>query len=170
MLRSIVAVDSNNGIGYKNDLLFHIPEDMRFFRNITKGNTVVMGRKTFESMNNTPLKNRTNLVISSNPHEVNINNDNVDNIVVGNLYEINDLIKKKLSNDEDVYIIGGASIYDMYIDACKELYITKYTKSYDNVDTYFPDPSIHGFHKALNIKCGIYDNTIYYIDKWVKLE
>ncbi|MBQ2500598.1 MAG: dihydrofolate reductase, partial [Clostridia bacterium] len=98
----IVAVAKDWGIGKDNDLLFHIPDDMKYFRKMTKGSTVVMGRKTLESFpNGEPLPNRTNVVLTrSRDYE----KEGV--IVVHNFEEL-----EALNLEEPVFVIGGASVY-----------------------------------------------------------
>ena len=116
----IVAVDKNWGIGYQNKLLVSIPEDMKFFRSETTGKVVVMGRKTLESFpGGRPLKNRTNIVLTRNPH-----------------YQVKDALKKYPS--EDIYIIGGSSIYREFLPYCDVAHITRIDHAYE-ADTYFPD-------------------------------
>lgn len=128
----IVAVDKNWAIGYDNKLLVSIPADMRFFRDETTGKVVVMGRKTLESFpNGQPLKNRTNIVITSNK-DYKIN----DAIVVNSVEEA--LEELKQYNPEDIYVIGGASIYEQMLPYCDVAHVTKINYQY-HADTYFPN-------------------------------
>lgn len=128
----IVAVDKNWAIGYDNKLLVSIPADMRFFRDETTGKVVVMGRKTLESFpNGQPLKNRTNIVITSNK-DYKIN----DAIVVNSVEEALEELKQYKS--EDIYVIGGASIYEQMLPYCDVAHITKINYEY-HADTYFPN-------------------------------
>lgn len=128
----IVAVDKNWAIGYDNKLLVSIPADMRFFRDETTGKVVVMGRKTLESFpNGRPLKNRTNIVITSNK-DYKIN----DAIVVNSVEEA--LEELKQYNPEDIYVIGGASIYEQMLPYCDVAHVTKINYQY-HADTYFPN-------------------------------
>ena len=115
----IVAVDKNWAIGYQNKLLNSIPEDMKFFRETTTGKVVVMGRKTLESFpNGRPLKNRTNVVITGQTdYEV------PDAVVVHSVEEALEYLKK--FNSEDIYVIGGESIYRRFYEQCDKLYVTK---------------------------------------------
>ena len=161
MMKAIVAVDKNYGIGYNNDLLFHIPEDMKFFRKTTTNNVVVMGRKTFESMGSKPLKNRTNIVITS---RLDLKN-NLD-IFSGSIEEMDRIIKEY--SDHDIYIIGGSSIYKHYIDKCDELLITIYDREYENVDTYFQDPNKYNFYNDSTILEGEFEDHPYKITRWLK--
>ncbi len=128
----IVAVDKNWAIGYQNKLLISIPEDMRFFRDETMNKVVVMGKNTLESFpGGRPLKNRINIVIA--PEQ---NYRVEDAIVVHSIEEALDKIKAYRS--EDVYVIGGASIYSQMLDHCDVAHITKIDYAYQ-ADTYFPN-------------------------------
>ena len=128
----IAAVDKNWGIGLKNRLLVSIPEDMKFFRTETTGKAVVMGRKTLESFpNKMPLKNRTNIVLTANPdYQVK------GALVFHTLEEVLEELKKYPS--EDIYIIGGASIYQQFLPFCQTAHITKIDYAYE-ADVYFPN-------------------------------
>lgn len=131
-MKLIVAVDNNWAIGYKNQLLVRIPNDQKWFRQHTTDKVVVMGRKTLESFpNGLPLKNRTNIVLTSNE-----NMKVKDAILVHNEEELMEELAKY--NSDDVYVIGGESIYRMLLDKCDEAYVTKIDYSYD-ADTYFPN-------------------------------
>lgn len=128
----IACVDNNWAIGKNNQLLVKIPADMKFFRETTVGKVVVMGRKTLESFpNGQPLKNRTNIVLTHNR-----NYKVKDAIVVYSVEELNEELKKYPS--EDIYIIGGESIYDQFVDACDVAHITKVDYAYD-ADAHFPN-------------------------------
>lgn len=128
----IAAVDVNWAIGYKNKLLVSIPDDMKFFRQTTTGKVVVMGRKTLESFpNGQPLKNRVNIVLTSDK-----NYKVMDAIVVHDLDELHKELEQY--NSEDVYVIGGESIYRQLLDECNVAHITKIDYAYD-ADAYFPN-------------------------------
>lgn len=126
----IVAIDKNNGIGKDNDLLTHISEDMKFFKETTMGNVVIMGRKTLESFpNKKPLKNRINIVISSNE------NLKIDGAIV--VSSIWDAIVEAKKYNKEVFVIGGASIYNQFIDLVDNLYVTRINKNFE-ADAFFP--------------------------------
>lgn len=126
----IVAIDKNNGIGKDNDLLVHISEDMKFFKETTTGNVVIMGRKTLESFpNKKPLKNRINIVISSNK------NLKIDGAIV--VDSISDAIIEAKKYNKEIFVIGGASIYNQFIELVDNLYVTKINKNFE-ADTFFP--------------------------------
>jgi dihydrofolate reductase len=128
----IAAVDSNWAIGKNNELLVRIPADQKFFRETTTGKVVVMGRKTLESFpNGIPLKNRTNIVLTSNP-----NYQVKDAIVVHSLDELHEELKKYPS--EDIFVIGGEKVYKELLDECDVAHITKINFAYD-ADAFFPN-------------------------------
>ena len=128
----IVAVDKNWAIGLHNKLLVSIPADMKFFRETTMGKVVVMGRKTLESFpGGQPLKKRTNIVLTSDK------NYKVKDAVVVNSVEAL-LEELKQYNDEDIYVIGGESIYRQLLPYCKVAHITRIDHTYE-ADTYFPN-------------------------------
>lgn len=131
-MNAIVAVDKNWAIGYKGKLLVSIPNDMKMFREETTGKVVVLGRKTLATFpNGLPLKNRTNIVLTTDT-----NFTAGDAIIVHSVEELLEELKKY--NTEDVYIIGGDSVYKQmlpYVDVC---HVTKIEHAYD-ADTYFPN-------------------------------
>ena len=129
----IVCVDANWGIGYKNELLVRIPSDQKFFRETTTGKVVVMGRKTLDSFpQGKPLKNRTNIVITSNKDL----EKRDEEIYVNSVEECLELLKNY--NDDDIYIIGGASIYKQFLPYCSKALVTRVDREFA-ADTYFPD-------------------------------
>lgn len=127
----IVAVDKNWAIGKENKLLVSIPADMKFFRETTKGNVVIMGRKTLESFpQGQPLKNRVNIVITKNPdYQVK------DAVVV---HSVEEAIEESRKYEGEVYVIGGESIYRAMLPYCKTALVTKIDHAYA-ADTYFPN-------------------------------
>ena len=128
----IVAVDENWAIGNKDDLLIRIPADHKNFRQETTGKVVVLGRKTLETFpQGLPLKNRTNIIMSTNPaFKVK------DALVVHDLEELLKELKKY--NSEDVYIIGGESVYRQMLPYCDVAHVTKIDHAYE-ADAYFPN-------------------------------
>lgn len=128
----IVAVDRNWAIGYKNNLLVRIPADQRFFRDETTGKAVIMGRSTLESFpGGQPLKNRTNIIIThKSDYKVK------DAIVV---YSIEEALEAVAGfKTEDVYVIGGASIYKQMLSCCDTAHVTKIDYAYQ-ADTFLPN-------------------------------
>lgn len=128
----IAAVDSNWAIGNKNELLVRIPNDHKYFREETTGKVVVLGRKTLETFpQGLPLKNRTNIILSKDPkYQVK------DAVIVHSVEEL--LEELKQYKDEDVYIIGGESIYRQMLPYCNVAHITKIDHEYE-ADAYFPN-------------------------------
>ena len=116
-MKAIVAVDKNWGIGKDNDLLFSLPADMAFFREKTLGKVVVMGSNTLKSFpGSRPLKNRTNIVLSSKL-------EREDVTIVRDLEALKNLLKMYPS--DDIYIIGGAMLYKTMLPYCEEVLVTK---------------------------------------------
>ena len=131
-MNAIAAVDANWAIGNKNRLLTSIPADMKFFREKTMGHVVVTGRKNLEIFpNGLPLNNRVNIVLTANrSYKVK------DAIIVHTKEDLLEELKKYDSNE--LYVIGGGSIYEMLIPYCDTAYITKIDHAYA-ADTYFPN-------------------------------
>lgn len=132
MFNLIVCTDKNHGIGKNGKLLFSLEEDMRFFKEMTTGKVVVMGRKTLESMpNGQPLKNRTNIVLTRDKTLTR------DDVIV--CHSIDDLLKKlREYKNDDVFVIGGGQIYRALLPCCNRAYITLVDTKKD-ADTFFPD-------------------------------
>lgn len=128
----IVNVDSNWAIGYRGKLLVSIPEDMKFFRSETTGKVVVLGRKTLDTFpGGQPLKNRTNIILTRNP-----NYQVKGAIICHSVEEVLEELKKYKS--EDVYIIGGDSIYKEFLPYCDVAHVTRTDHVYD-ADAWFPN-------------------------------
>ena len=128
----IAAVDKNWAIGCKNKLLVSIPADMKFFRETTTGKVVVMGRKTLESFpNGQPLKKRVNIVLTKDEtYQVK------DAVVVHDMEQLREKLAKYPS--EDIYVIGGETIYKQLLDDCDVAHITKIDYAFE-ADAYFPN-------------------------------
>ena len=128
----IVAADKNWAIGKNNKLLVSIPQDMKFFRETTTGKVVVMGRKTLESFpGGQPLKKRVNIVLTSDKN-YHVNGADI-------VHSIDALIEElKKYPAEDIYVIGGESIYRQLLPYCDKAYVTKIEHAYD-ADTFFPN-------------------------------
>ena len=131
MIAAIVAVDANFGIGYDNQLLESIPEDLARFKELTTGHTVIMGRKTYDSLPKKPLPNRLNIIVTSEKQE------DSEFIKYMSLQEAQEYAAINKVED-DIFIIGGASIYEVFLPMCDEIYLTQISESHENVDTYFP--------------------------------
>ena len=129
---AIVAVSKNWGIGKDNELLFSIPEDMKYFREMTAGKTIIMGRNTLESFpNGAPLKNRRNIIISTNEDYV------VEGAeIVHSPAQALELLSE-LPEDE-IYVVGGSEVYRAMLPFCEKAFVTKVRKGAE-ADRFFPD-------------------------------
>ena len=129
MIKIIMAARAkNNVIGKDNDLVWHLPADLKFFKQTTKGHTLIMGRKTFESLGK-PLPNRTTIIITRNI------NYTADGCIVVNSLE-NAIIAAR--EDENPFILGGGEIYKQALDYADALDLTLVHHSFDEADTFFP--------------------------------
>lgn len=126
----VVALDENNGIGRDGGLLCHLPNDLKHFKQITTGQTIIMGRRTFESLPKGALPNRTNIVITS---------DNAENypgcIVVRSVEEA----LTHCAEGEKAFIIGGGRLYRSSLHLANQLYLTRIHHTFADADTYFPE-------------------------------
>lgn len=131
----IVNVSENWAIGKDNSLLFHLSQDMKFFKAHTTGKTIVMGRKTLESLpGSKPLPNRKNIVLTRNMDY------QPDGVTVYN--SIEDFINDNPDTD-DIYVIGGESLYRDLLPYCKKAYVTKVDKTVDNADAFMQNLDLH---------------------------
>lgn len=128
-LSIIVAIASDNGIGFENKLLVHLPADLRRFKEITKGHPVIMGRNTWFSLPKRPLPGRLNIVIS------NIEGETFEGAVT--VYSIDEAIARCPDNEES-FVIGGAMIYKQFFQLADKLYITRMQNKFP-ADTFFPE-------------------------------
>ena len=128
MINIIAAIGENNELGYKNNLLCYLPRDLKHFKELTSGHTVIMGSKTWESLPKKPLPNRKNIVLTRK----NIQIDGAE--VVNTKDEIFEIIKKE---EKDVFIIGGASLYELFLPYADKLYLTKIVSNFF-ADVWFP--------------------------------
>ena len=127
-LTIIAAIGKNNELGYKNDLIWHLPDDLKFFKEKTTGKTIVMGYNTFLSLPKL-LPNRKHIVLSS---------DKLDIKDVTSFTNLEDLIKFIKEIDEEVFIIGGASIYKQFVGLVDKMYLTEVESEFKEADVYFP--------------------------------
>jgi dihydrofolate reductase len=134
MISIIVAVSEDWGIGKDNDLLWHLPDDLKRFKKLTSGNTILMGKKTWESLPRRPLPNRINIVLTDNRE------DKFEGAVTA--FSIDDAISK-CNKEDEIFIIGGGSIYRQFMPIADKLYIT-HVHSKTPADVYFPqiDPAV----------------------------
>ncbi len=129
MLSIVVAKAKNNIIGKDNKLLWHLPDDLRRFKSLTEGHTIIMGRKTFESLGKV-LPNRKHIVFSNNP-DFKVNDENVE--VVHSLLQIQEYIE----SEEEAFVIGGAMMYNFLMPYVSKMYVTEIEKEFEG-DTFFP--------------------------------
>lgn len=130
MLSAIVAKSRNNSIGYDNKLLWHISEDLKRFKEITTNKTIIMGRKTFESLPRI-LPNRKHIVLTRDE------NFKVDSDMVTVVNDFNYILDKFSDSEEEVFIIGGGEIYALFLPYIKKLYLTRIYQDFV-ADTRFP--------------------------------
>lgn len=157
----IVAVDNNYAIGKNGTLIYSLPSDLAYFKKVTSGKVVVMGDKTFLSLPKHPLPNRINIVMT-------LTNETYDGaITVRSVEELKEVIKNY--NTDDIFVIGGASIYNLLMDYCKFAYITKIDAS-EPADTFINNIETKGNWKLisssenqtendLNFKFCVFENT-----------
>lgn len=129
MLSMIVAIANNNVIGKYNKLIWRLPEDLKRFKTITSGKTIIMGRKTFESLGRV-LPNRVHIVLTKNK-DYHYEHEQVK--IVNDIEEL----KPYIESQEEYFIIGGEAIYKMLMPLAKKMYITKLYEDFDG-DTFFP--------------------------------
>lgn len=132
----IAAMSENGVIGNTNALPWHLPEELKYFREKTRGKPVIMGRKTFESMGSKPLPNRLNIILT---HAKNFLASNC--IVVHSTKEALK-VAKEAGEDEEIMVIGGAKIYEAFLPVASRLYLTIVHQNYVG-DTYFPKFDLH---------------------------
>lgn len=130
MISIIAAIGKNGELGKNNSLIWHLPGDLKFFKEITKEHKVIMGLNTYNSIGK-PLPKRKNIVLTDDLKKINNNElfiyDNIDK-----------LIKKELENNEENFIIGGASLYNYFYNIADKMYLTLIEAEDKEADTYFP--------------------------------
>ncbi len=129
MLSIIVAKAKNNVIGKNNKIIWNLPDDLKRFKKLTTGHTIIMGRKTFESLGRV-LPERKHIIFSQNP-DFKVNDENVE--IVHSMLQIQEYIE----NEEENFVIGGAMIYNLLMPYVKKMYITQINKEFEG-DTFFP--------------------------------
>lgn len=127
-LSIIVATDEENGIGKDNQLMWHLPKDLKFFKNTTSGHTVIMGRKTFDSIGK-PLPKRRNIMITRQKN-LHIHGVEIFNTLADAL--------EACADEEEVFVVGGGEIYNQALPLAHKLYQTKVHHTF-NADTFFPE-------------------------------
>jgi dihydrofolate reductase len=150
----IAALDENYGIGAKNALLWHLPDDFKWFKQHTIGKPVIMGRQTMLSLGK-PLPNRLNMVLSSDPSSVLPGFEHA--------FSIHEAIEK-LSEYAEVFVIGGGQIYNAFLPMAHALYLTFVKAQFEGVDTYFPRFSAAHWQETFREAHGIDDRHAYAFD------
>lgn len=130
MLSIIVAVAENNVIGKDNKLIWHLPEDLKRFKKLTTGHTIIMGRKTFESLGRV-LPNRKHVILC-NDMELNIEDENVE------VLEDISMLKQYIDSTEENFVIGGATIYKLLLPYANKIYLTLIHEKFEG-DVFFPE-------------------------------
>ena len=156
MFSLIAAIGKNRELGKKGELIFHLKDDMKFFRDTTLDHKIVMGRKTWESLPG-KLKNRTNVVISR--HNVEGADEHIS--------DITDFIEKNKDTDEEIFIIGGGMVYFEFLKHARNLYLTEVDASDDSADTFFPAFDKSNYSREI-IKKGNENGLDYSIVKYAK--
>ena len=149
MLSIIVAKAKNNVIGKDNSLIWHLPEDLKRFKKITTGHTIIMGRRTFESLGRV-LPNRHHVILC-NDAEMNINDENVE------ILEDISMLDKYIKSDEENFVIGGATMYKLLMPYCNKMYITEIDKEFEG-DVSFPEIDMNEW-KVTNTEKGPEDGV-----------
>ena len=143
----IAAIGKNNELGKRGGLIWNIPEDLRYFKSKTMGAPVIMGKNTFNSLPRL-LPGRKHIILSDNDD---FNKDVSDAKVVYSKDELMEYIKNELQDYEKVFVIGGASMYAMFIDVCDKMYLTHIMAEDSEADVFFPE-----------IKQGVWEKNIDY--------
>ena len=143
MLSIIVAKAKNNVIGKDNKLLWHIPEDLKRFKSLTTGHTIIMGRKTFDSIGRV-LPNRKHVVLTHNL-DFKVHDENVE--IVHSIDEI----KKYIESDEENFVIGGAMIYNLLMPYVTKMYITEIDKNFEG-DSVFPPVNLEKWKEVKRVE------------------
>ncbi len=146
----IVAIAQENAIGQKNDLLTYISRDLIRFKSLTSNHTVIMGRKTYDSLPNGPLPNRRNIVLSTNK------NLQIDGVEV--FHSVQEVLNS-CKNEEEVFVIGGATIYKEFLPYTKKLYLTHIHHFFENADTFFPDINMQEWKETYKLDIKDDDKT-----------
>ena len=156
MFSIIAAIGKNRELGKNGGLVFHIKEDMKFFKDTTLNHKVVMGYKTWSSLPN-KLPKRKNIVVSYEPvKDADLTIDNLSKF-----------IKENKDTDEEIFIIGGGMIYSEFIKYAKNLYLTEIDASVQDADVFFPDFNKSKYDKTI-IKKGSENDLTYTFAKYIK--
>ena len=155
MFTIIACIGKNRELGKDDQLVFHIKDDMKFFRETTKGHTVVMGRKTWESLPG-KLPHRQNIVLSSRDFK------GPDLII----HDMDQFIKDHQHTDEEIFVIGGGSIYKAFLPYANTLYLTEVDSSAPDANVFFPEFDQAKYTKNL-IRKGKDNDLVYSINRYI---
>ena len=139
ILSMIVAASENNAIGKYNELLWHLPKDLKYFKEVTSGHCIIMGRKTFDSIGK-PLPKRRNIVITRREEF------EVEGVEVANDIEA---AIDMVGEDQEPFIVGGGTIYEQALDYVNRVYLTR-VHAYVNGDTFFPELDLNEWQRVLH--------------------
>ncbi len=145
MITLIAAVSNNLAIGYQNKLLYWLPDDMKRFRTLTTGHTIIMGRLTFESFPKGALPNRRNVVLTRSNIE----------IPGAEVFSSLDSALASCSSSEDIYIIGGASVYSQALPYADRLCLTEVDDTPENADAFFPSFNKEEWESTVVLEHGV---------------
>lgn len=141
MISIIVAIAENNAIGFKNKLIYWLPNDLKRFKQLTTGNTIIMGRRTFESLPKGALPNRRNIVLSRNGKP--------EDFPGAELFPTLEAALQACKSDEEIYIIGGASVYEQALPIADRLCLTYVHDTPQNADTFFPAVDMSSWKESM---------------------
>lgn len=155
ILSIIAAIGKNNELGKKNDLLWNLPADMKHFRETTRGHTVVMGQKTFESLAvdengkqvGRLLPNRRNIILTQ---DNTFEKEGAE--IVYSVEETMELLRKSTKPEEEVFIIGGGMIYKLFIELANKLYVTHVDEKFPDAEIFFPVIDLTKWEKTKSVK------------------
>jgi dihydrofolate reductase len=167
IISHIVAVGENNEIGKQNELLWRLPNDMKFFKNTTWGMPVIMGRKTYESIAGDPLPGRTNIIITSNENY----NPKSDKAIVVKDFE-RAIEKAKETDCKEAFVAGGGEIYKLTLPHTNRIYLTRVHNVFPDADVFYPEIRNGGWKKVslLEFKADEKHAFDYSFEVWEKVE
>jgi len=159
MLTIIAAIANNNVIGRDNNLIWHIPEDLKRFKKITSNKTIIMGRKTFDSLGGV-LPDRKHIILSRNP-DLHLYMDDENIMFINDVSQLEPYINSK----EEFFVIGGQTIYTLLLPSTTKMYITRINDDFDG-DAFFPEINENEW-EIVNEEQGLSDNNNPYDYKYI---
>jgi dihydrofolate reductase len=152
-LSIIVALGENNEIGRKNELLVHLPNDMKRFKRLTLDTTVIMGENTYHSLQVKPLPGRRNIVLSFDKKQQFFGCETSFSI---------DEALELTKGDKSVFVIGGASVYRQFLPLVSKLYLTKINAAFDDADAFFPEIDFSQWNLVEEVRCNADERHLYH--------